>query len=775
MRIKKHIALGCMVITFTILAICMNYLMDEDTKRSKVHDSGEICINEVCSDYFPTSFSETQPASDWIEIYNASNISINLEEYYISDDKENLNKCKLPKIELMPGCYYVIHSENDEMISGEERLNFKINAQGETLYLSGTEGVIDIVNVPAMNTNTSWSRLADAGKEWGNTELTYGFSNNQAEQVLAGIEAPTFSVESGFYNHEFELELKAPIGSMIYYTLDGSNPSAESILYEKPILIRDVTEEPNIYSARGDFNPLHEGQIEDTVEKITIVRAIAIDAEGKKSNISTNSYIIGKENNKAYTEMYTVSFVTDPNNLFDYNEGIYVLGKYYDDFVADDGNLDDWIQAEANYQIDGKKSERPASIEIFNENGDCILDREVGIRIHGGTTRGCAQKSFSVYARELYDGKDTINGLFGEDTTIHKFFIYSNREGTKIRDALISRILADRDVATQSFIFCNVFLDGEYWGVYLLTEVYDEYYFENHYGIRKNNIQICESASPPDVIEYLNTISDKSDAAVYDKLCKMIDVQSFIDYYATMLYVNNSDWLDYNARCYRSIEAGPGKNEDGKWRWGTWDTEATMYDADINTFHVGNISSWEDDLLAQTLMEHEEFRKQFVITYMDLYNNVWQEDSIMPVVLEMESDIAKSYALHSERFHAGIDTSEYYDKLKKFLTERKEYAFDHVKEEFELSTDPAWIVILSNKDGAASFRVNTSIINIPDAWWQGLYFTDYPIEIKLEEVYGNNVFLGWYTENDELLSTNDVITINLNEGTNVICPKFAID
>lgn len=770
MKKKKYIALSGMAVIFTILAIGINYLTDEDVYES--YSSEDICINEVCSSYFPTSFSETQPASDWIELYNASKEIINLESYYLSDDKEDLQKCKLPSLELMPGCYYVIHSNSEEMTDEEARLNFKINSQGETLYLSGGKGTIDIVNIPQMDTNTTWSRLKDAGQEWGNTTLTYGSSNNQAEEILDKIEAPIFSVAGGFYKDEFELELKAPSDCMIYYTLDGSNPNEKSSLYKSPILIKDMSEEPNVYSSRKDFNLLHDGWAKESVEKIAVVRAIAVNADGQKSDIVTNSYIVGRENDKSYAEMYTVSLVTDPDNLFDDKEGIYVLGEDYNNLVAEDSLSN---EKQPNYFIDGKKSERPANIEIFDKDGKRILKRQVGIRIHGHTTRERAQKSFSVYARQMYDGEDTIEGIFEENTRLHKFFIYANRDATKIKDVLISRVLADRNMATQSFEYCNVFLDGEYWGVYLLAEVYDEYYFENNYGIARDNIQIHEGATPPDVIEYLNSVSDKSEAAVYEQLCQMIDVQSFIDYYASMLYLNNSDWLDYNARCYRSIKSGQGKNEDGKWRWGVWDIEGTMENAHENTFHMGNLRSWEDDLLAQTLMEHEDFRKQFVITYMDLYNNVWQEDKILNLVSELENSIKESYAMYYERFYGESVTSKYYDIVETFFTERKENAFRHIREEFGLNAEPAWIVILLNKGGAASFRINTSVIDIQETWWQGLYFPDYPIEIKIEEIYGDNVFLGWYTENDELLSTADIITLELCEGTNMIYPKFAVD
>lgn len=774
MRNGKRIALGGMLIIFSAMTACASLWIKEKEKIGTADSFSGICINEVCSDFFPISFSETQMPSDWVELYNFSDETINLGGYYLSDDGNDLHKCSLPAVEVQPGSYYVIHSRCDETEEGEASLNFGIDAQGETLYLSSREqGVVDMVHVPALDSNTTWSRTADAGYEWKNTQQTYRVSNDLAEPVKEMTEAPVFSAAGGFYADEFALELQAPSGSRIFYTLDGSEPDSGSILYQEPIWIRNVSVEPDVYSVRTDFTPMQASRESDPMQKIMVIRAVAIDAEGRKSEVVTNSYLVGEELQENCSEMYTVSLVTDPDHLFDYEEGIYVLGKRFDEFINAGGDLEDAIQADANYRIRGKKSERPASIEIFDEKGACVVDHEIGIRIHGSTTRGCEQKSFSVFAREMYDGEDTIDGLFGEGTSVHKFFIYTNREGTKLRDALVSRTLADRDMATQSHIYCNVFLDGEYWGMYLLSEVYDEYYFENHYGISRDNIQICGGASPPDVIDWLETVSDKSDAAVYEKLCQMIDVQSFIEYYAAMLYLNDSDWLSYNARSYRSIEEGPGKNEDGKWHWAVWDVETTMYDAHEDTFHMGNVSSWENDKLAQALMEHEAFREQFVITYMDLYNNLWREECILPVVSQMRDDMEKSYALHMERFHAGVDVDEYYNKLVNFLSERDEYVFDHLKEEFSLNGEPVWVVILSNEDGAASIRVNTSIIDMPETWWQGLYFADYPVEAAIEEVYEDYEFLGWYTQDGELLSKDRVLQLDLTGETNIVCPRFA--
>ena len=128
-----------------------------------------------------------------------------------------------------------------------------------------------------------------------------------------------------------------------------------------------------------------------------------------------------------------------------------------------------------------------------------------------------------------------------------------------------------------------------------------------------------------------------------------------------------------------------------------------------------------------------------------------------------------------ERYHEDVNINEYCDKLEIFLADRPEYAFEYMKEEFALTADPVWFVLLSDQAGAASFRVNTSVIDMPETWWQGIYFPDYPVEITVEEVYGDNAFLGWYTESGELLSADKVITVNLTEDTNIVNARFKTD
>ena len=57
-----------------------------------------------------------------------------------------------------------------------------------------------------------------------------------------------FNYESGFYDEPIEVELSVGSNYFITYTLDSSAPSVNSARYENPILIKDATENDNIWS-----------------------------------------------------------------------------------------------------------------------------------------------------------------------------------------------------------------------------------------------------------------------------------------------------------------------------------------------------------------------------------------------------------------------------------------------------------------------------------------------------------------------------------------------
>lgn len=731
-------------------------------------EGNQLLINEVCSNNFSTGVKDQYEDCDWIELYNPTNETIFLGDYYLSDDRKSLNKSKLPDQYLDAGEYFIVYAKGEEG-NQEFDLNFRISSKGEILYLSKGDQMIDQAEIPALETNVTWSRMEE---EWAKTQSTAGLSNQGAVVISdKQVEPPCFSRQGGFYNEKFFLEIDG--NGEIFYTLDGSEPDCNSFKYTEPIEIANVSGNPNVYSARSDLSTVSSYVPEELVDKLMVVRAVCIDENGNKSDIVTNSYLVGYQDEEAFKEMYTVSLVTDPDNLFDYKDGIYVLGETYEQYLLEGGSMEDAIQAPANYRKKGKVSEREGNIEIWDESGNEILDRKIGMRIHGSSTRGVIQKSFSIYAREMYDGKGVFDeGIFETGDIIRKFFVYTDRDKSKLKHILNQSLVQERDVETQKFIRCNVFLDGEYWGVYSLAEVYDEYYFQNQYGIPHDNVEICESALPTSVMEFLNSGKDMSSDQVYEEFSELIDIQSFIDYYASMVYIDNYDWLPGNARCWRSISKGEHEKEDKKWRWAVWDTEGGELVYERNTFSSGNILCWREDPIITSLMKNENFRKNFVLSFMDIMNKNFEEDLVFAEIDKLVQGSQESYKLNGNRYFGNYGYNDEIENIKDFFANRKDRILHFLKEEFELSSDPVYLVLLANREKAAEIHVNTIDFGLNYEFWQGLYFSDYPVSLEVRNVNADEQFLGWYEDDGTLISMEQQITVELGNETRIIHVRF---
>ena len=87
----------------------------------------------------------------------------------------------------------------------------------------------------------------------------------------------TASQESGFYDEPFDLSLTAPRGFDIYYTLDNSLPDENSIKYDSPIRIEDVSYKPNYYSLKQGISSLDVYYPQELIDKCQIIKAIAIN------------------------------------------------------------------------------------------------------------------------------------------------------------------------------------------------------------------------------------------------------------------------------------------------------------------------------------------------------------------------------------------------------------------------------------------------------------------------------------------------------------------
>lgn len=101
----------------------------------------------------------TSGDGDWIEIYNPTDNEISLGNLYLSDDEFNLQRWKMPDVNIGAGEVYTVVCNNNSEKSALKKYqtNFSLKT-GETLYLSDESGkIISSVAVVDMEENQSLS------------------------------------------------------------------------------------------------------------------------------------------------------------------------------------------------------------------------------------------------------------------------------------------------------------------------------------------------------------------------------------------------------------------------------------------------------------------------------------------------------------------------------------------------------------------------------------------------------------------------------------------
>jgi hypothetical protein len=660
---------------------------------------GQLELSEVCSKNVRSVIEPSGATPDWVEVHNSGTEVIDLGGYSLSDGAEEAEVWHFPAIALPPGEFLVVMY--GEMNFDGLHFPFKLDGDGESITIRNAAlEVVDAVDVPAMRPDHSYARNAGA---WGiHVESTPGAPNATTSHP-GYAPMPEFSIEPGFTSGPVTITVYSCTGCTVHWTTDGSEPGPTSSIAESAI----------------------------TVDQTTVLKAIAYRAGWLPSVVNSGTYFINVP-----TKLPVVSLSTHPDSLFDDTLGIYSLGPGTDTVYPNWG---------ANFW-----EERGISVrfEYFDEGGRKRVDQDVELRIHGGrTSRNKPQRPLRLTARDAL-GDDLIHhGFFTERPALETFKrIVLRNSGSdwceaQYRDGFFHQraLHAGLNIDVLAFKPSVVYINGAYWGMMNIRERVDKDHLADNYGadpatlllMAEENTVIQGDSLHFDSLQQFIRSHDMADDTHWRHVDSLLDLRSFMDYFALEMFSGNSDWPSNNLKYWKpSIHSG-------KWRYLMYDMDATMAAAswlpnDFDMFywiHVHREGTIHAEIY-QSLIQRPEFRRLFLNRLADLMNTALSPDALLAENDLLRNTIRNEVPRHFQRW--STDPAIWHHQTGTVIPDwaraRGEHMRDDVLQWYGLP-NTASLHFDVFPPGAASLQVNTLE---PEAPFDGIYFNGNDIDVSVE-------------------------------------------
>lgn len=609
---------------------------------------GIITINEIMTSAAP--FYKTY-GFDWVELKNPGLHPVNISGWKIV---LNSDQCYTFEDTVIQCTEYLKVYMEDQTLYNVINTGFTLPASGGVLELIDDHGIlVSRVQWPKhLLGNISYGLPGDKGETYRFlAKDSFGYENTTIAYDEQTAEV-TFSITGGYCSDTILLELSCEDDAVIYYTLDGSDPQKKGKVYTQPIRISETT----------------------------VIRAAAKHPEKLFGQSRSETYIYGISRDFAL-----VSIVTDPDYLYDPDQGILVSG---------------------NKSIENYKQEwqYPANIEYYDETGECGLNQLASMAIAGEISRNKAQKSFVFFARNAY-GNDrfSFNPFPNRNYSKIKSFVLRNSgsegvsNGIRFNDALLTGLAIKNSHCLASDARpVLVLLNGKVWGHMNIRERMNKYTIAalenvpedqiNEIDILTDNGTVMQGSSDDYKLltEYMKS-HDPNDPEVLAFIESQMDIDSYFDSVIWQLITGNQDLS--NSRWYRT----PG----GKWKWMIYDLDAGMTGTGTQTFTyyftpLNKTSAIQfDHIPFGTLIRVPAIKDSFLKRTAYVLENSFAPDDLAAEFDNWYERLNPIMPYHFERW-TGLTRSMWEENIvhaRKIYCERPLLIVDYIQEYFQLTNE----------------------------------------------------------------------------------------
>ena len=769
---------------------------------------GELVLNEVVTANQDSLRDEDGDSPDFIELFNGRSTPVSLAGWGLSDDPERPFRWVFPNVVLPPRAHLMVFAsgKNRRQPGAPLHANFELKSGGEWVLLTEpNQARRDQIEIPRLLEDLSFGRHPSGRGPWRFLSPSSPTRSNGSATAYDSVvyEAPTSSAPAGFYAAPFALTLQSgESGVSLHYTLDGSEPTLLSPEFRTPIPLTSRESDPDVFSlikGTAKVNQHTDGWKAPLgpVRKATVVRARALRPGALPGPMLSQTFWVG--DSATSRTLPTLSLMTPPSALFDYETGIYMLGAVFDRYVQAHPEEPLTGHVPANYTQRGPEWERAGHLEWFDTNGTRVAAEPVLIDIQGQSSRSFRQKSFGLKARGPESPRNTFAfpvfpGLtrLGDGNPLTEFRnpltefrnlrlrnFGNDWDYALMRDDWSHRLAGGLGLNLMSSRFAQVFLDGEYWGILGVREQLDRRYLQAHYGIDDDEVIILNGAggveegrvgdetSWLELLQYCETHS-LADPANYAYVAARIDPEDALKYYLSEIYFANADWPQNNLRVWRrrldTPDATLGPGHDGRWRfllfdvdlganhpWSAGVSDLTLQAALSPTGRPGSDAPWATAVF-RALMTHPAWRQEFICTAADLLNSWYSPTRAAALVDTMRDELKPAMDEHIRRWRGNGGSVAAWElrvrSLRDFALQRTGVLRQHVQAELGLPgiarvtlnvSDPAGGHIRVNR-----LRIDETLpgIRTPVYPWSGFYFQTVPVTLEAVSAPGWR-FDGW--------------------------------
>ena len=678
---------------------------------------GQLRINELMQSNIDCLMDDLNDFPDsWVELYNSGATPVNLARYKLGLTSDANTAWQLPAQTVEAGGFVVIYCDKvGQKLHTDYRLD---SGKGGSVYLF-FDGKVDdkrenIEKQPAPNISLGYKSETDLSWDY-QYQPTPGTANCGmlcTKKKLLG--EPVFSEKGRVLTKTSRLQLQltspadSPEGTVVRFTLDGSEPTNSSPVYTTPI----------------------------TIMRTTTVRAKAFCDGYLSPRSTTQSYIyLGRD-----MTLPVISLVMD--------------SSYWDD--AQIGII---TNNSSEKSVDWR---RPVNIEYFElPNSDSKLNQLGETRVQGGASRGAILKSLAIYANKRFGEKRFSYEFFPDQRpgdTEFKSLVLRNAgndfDYLLMRDAVIQRTMAQHaDLDWQTWRPAIVFKNGVYKGILNIRERSNEDNIYTHYD-KLEDLDMIENwyELKEGDWEHFNRFKAfyQETGHTMSEYEEWMDCTEFANLMIMNLYYSNRDFPGNNIVLWRP------RTQDGCWRFIAKDTDFGLglygHPSNYNTIAWINDNNYDPSAnwangsdhtrLFRRLMADDAFRRMFLdraAVYMGDFLNERGTRAIWDPMVEM---IQQEFPYHKKAVNGWINYDNELKNARQWVAERTNNFYQQLADFYHCGSPTLLTVnkaIPSDRLDGVTISINN--ISLSQPIFDGKFFSGHEVILRADG--GQQPVEGW--------------------------------